>query len=101
MTKVFEAEAGPNVSVIVPNLEGELMLEECLRSVVTSVGQWTYEVIIVDNGSSDRSVDVIGKVMPKARIVRNRENRGFAEACNQGAEASRGEFFLFLNNFGI
>lgn len=93
-----QTRVSPDVSVIIPNLEGELMLAECLGSIAVAAIQITYEVIVVDNGSSDRSVEVIEKILPQAHIVCNGENRGFAEACDQGAEVARGEFLLFLNN---
>jgi GT2 family glycosyltransferase len=92
------ANPAPQVSIVIPNLEGESMLADCLGSVKASAGQITYELIIVDNGSSDRSVEVIELNAPGAQLILNTNNRGFAEACNQGAEAAHGEFLLFLNN---
>jgi GT2 family glycosyltransferase len=51
------------------------------------------EVIVVDNASTDGSADSA----PGARVIRNTENVGFAAACNQGADAARGDLFVFLN----
>ena len=68
----------------------------CLKSLADqqNVG---IEVIIIDNGSSDQTSQLISRVHG-ARIERNRENLHFVEAANQGASFARGEYLLFLNN---
>lgn len=55
------------------------------------------ELIIVDNASGDNSADWIEAYYPQVRILRNRQNVGFAAACNQGAAASSGNVLVFLN----
>jgi GT2 family glycosyltransferase/glycosyltransferase involved in cell wall biosynthesis len=55
------------------------------------------EVIVVDNDSDSTTKTLLSRV-PGLTILRNDENRSFADACNQGAKAARGEFLLFLNN---
>src|SRR5260370_38190158 len=57
----------------------------------------SFETIVVDNGSSDGSADMAEKEFG-ARVIRNRENRGFCAANNQGIAAARGEFVALLNN---
>src|SRR5580765_2750474 len=57
----------------------------------------TFETIVVDNGSSDGSAEVAEREFG-ARVIRNRENRGFCAANNQGIAAARGEFVALLNN---
>ena len=56
------------------------------------------EIVLVDNGSSDGSVDFVRSRFPGVRIVALAENRGFAGGNNAGAKAARGEFLAFLNN---
>ena len=56
-----------------------------------------FETIVVDNGSSDGSADMAEREFG-ARVIRNRENRGFCAANNQGIAAARGEFVALLNN---
>ncbi|MCL4401824.1 MAG: glycosyltransferase, partial [Acidobacteria bacterium] len=72
---------------------------ELLRACLASLARQTapHEVIVVDNGSNDGSAEMAEKDY-KARVIRNRENRGFCAANNQGIAAARGEFVALLNN---
>lgn len=85
------------ISVIIVNWNGERFLKPCLDSVL---GQ-SYdglEVIVVDNGSTDGSVDLIQKNYTQVIIIENGENLGFAEANNIGIEKSSCDYILALNN---
>ncbi|MBU4589978.1 MAG: glycosyltransferase family 2 protein [Candidatus Omnitrophica bacterium] len=87
----------PIVSVIIVNWNGERYLERCL----TSVKKQTYqeiELIVVDNGSSDDSVEFIKRNYPEIQIIKNKRNLGFAEGNNIGIKASRGKYIATLNN---
>jgi GT2 family glycosyltransferase len=87
-------------SVVVPNLNGALFLEPCL----TSLAEQTLppsEVILVDNGSTDGSVELVGQKFPEARLVTFAENRGFAAAVNAGIAEATGQFVAFLNNDAV
>jgi GT2 family glycosyltransferase/tetratricopeptide (TPR) repeat protein len=57
-----------------------------------------YEIIIVDNASSDGTADYLGKLKREFKVLTNKENLGFARACNQGAAAAAGKYLVFLNN---
>jgi GT2 family glycosyltransferase len=72
------------------------LLRACLASLAGQRGV-DFETIVVDNGSTDGSADV-AEVEFKARVIRNRENRGFCAANNQGMAVARGEFIALLNN---
>ena len=85
------------VSVIIINWNGKHFLEECLKSLYRQSYK-TIEVIIVDNGSTDGSIEFIEKKYPKAIVIKNSKNKGFAEANNQGFRIAHGEYILFLNN---
>jgi len=88
----------PLVSVIIANWNGREYLGECLKSLR---GQTflDFEVIVVDNGSTDGSVEYIESQFPGfARILRNAENRGFSGGNNQGIKAARGQYIALLNN---
>jgi len=88
----------PRVSVIVPNLNGRELLGECLASLAGQTFR-DFETIVVDNGSTDGSADFVRAGFPwVAAVVENSANLGFARACNQGIEASRGELAALLNN---
>lgn len=61
-------------------------------------GQKCREIIVVDNGSSDGSVEWLEKSFPQVRLIRNSANLGFAHPCNQGARAAQGSVVAFINN---
>lgn len=69
----------------------------CLRSIEENQPCTSFEVVVVDNASSDGSVDAIKRGFPDVTIVANEQNRGFAAANNQGIEQSRGEYIFLLN----
>ncbi len=87
------------ISVIIPNLNGAHYLTPCLESVfaqkVPGIG---LEVHLIDNGSSDGSVEIVRERFPDARVIENKKNVGFTRAINQGLEASHGNWLLLLNN---
>ncbi|MGO9262550.1 MAG: glycosyltransferase family 2 protein [Bryobacteraceae bacterium] len=84
------------ISVVVVNWNRKELLRACLRSLAQQVGA-EFETIVVDNGSSDGSADLAEREF-RARVIRNRENRGFCTANNQGIAAGHGEFIALLNN---
>jgi GT2 family glycosyltransferase len=85
----------PRVSVIIPNLNGAEILPSCLRSLKNQ--GIALEVILIDNGSMDNSILITKSCWPETFIISNDSNRGFAEACVQGAAAAHGDLLLFLN----
>lgn len=72
------------------------LLRACLASLARQRGA-VFETIVVDNGSSDGSADMAEREFG-AQVIRNRENRGFCAANNQGIAAARGDFIALLNN---
>ncbi len=87
----------PRVSVIVLNWNGRELLEACLRSLAEQ-DFGDYELIVVDNGSSDGSRDLIARDYPQARLITNSENAGFCRANNQAMAQATGELVVLLNN---
>jgi hypothetical protein len=71
---------------------------DCLQSVYASETQYQYEVIVIDNHSSDGSVDAIRAVYPEITLIANEDNTGFAKANNQGMEVASGRYVLLLNS---
>ena len=88
--------ASPIVSVVLLNWNGEEHVHRCLEHVAAQDYR-PIEVVIVDNASSDGSLQRIKERHPEFVYIGNRENRGFAAGMNQGFEASRGEFIIALN----
>ncbi len=87
------------LSVIIINHNGKEHLEVCLKSLAAqTLGQDEFEIILVDNGSTDGSVEYLEKNFPAVRVVGLGENTGFAGASNTGFKASLGELAVFLNN---
>jgi len=88
----------PLVSVVIPNLNGRDMLACCLRSLERQTFK-DFEVIIVDNGSTDGSVEMVRSGFPWLEtVIENESNMGFAKASNQGIEAAVGDLIALLNN---
>jgi len=89
----------PAVSVIVLNWNGKDHLRECLRSLeaLDYPGE-KLELIVLDNGSTDGSVEFIGRSHPRVKLLRNEENLGFAGPNNRAAAESGGRCLAFLNN---
>ena len=87
----------PLVSIIIPHWNGIDLITECLESLQRA----TYpnlEIIVVDNNSTDDSVNHIRKIFPKVILFENEQNEGYAGGCNRGSEIAKGKYLLFLNN---
>ena len=85
------------LSVIIVNRNGGDRLAQCLASVEKERAGKDWEVLVVDNASTDGSPDMVARRFPDVKLVRNGENLGFAKANNQGFRMSRGRLVLFLN----
>ncbi|WP_154224279.1 glycosyltransferase [Marinicella rhabdoformis] len=87
----------PQVSVIVPVYNHFEHTYHCLKSLQQLADKTTFEVIVVDDCSTDETEKLIKKISG-IRYQRQSENGGFIESCNTGAKMAKGEFLLFLNN---
>lgn len=86
-----------SVSIIIVIHNSLGILGECLESLRRAITGLEFELLVVDNASSDEPAETIRKIFPSAAIFRNPENIGFASGCNQGAHRATGEFLLFIN----
>jgi GT2 family glycosyltransferase len=91
----------PEVSVVVANWNGGEIFSECVESILEHTRGTTFELILVDNGSTDGSREAglayaIGD--PRVTAILNDRNLYFARACNQGFAASRGRYIVLANN---
>ncbi|MCK5432315.1 MAG: glycosyltransferase, partial [Gammaproteobacteria bacterium] len=89
--------ASPIVSIIVLNWNGKQYLETCLSSLLKQ-DYPSFEIIFVDNGSSDGSIEFVEQNYPGIVIVSHNTNLGFAQGINSGINVSRGRYLATLNN---
>ncbi len=90
-------ENNPLVSVIIVNYNGKTYLEKCLESLM-KINYKNYEIILVDNNSTDTSIEFVKNTYPSITIIKLNDNYGFAEPNNIGAKNAKGDYLLFLNN---
>jgi GT2 family glycosyltransferase len=86
----------PKASIIIVSYNTRSDLGPCLSSLLRTTGP-DYEIILVDNASSDGSADYVEATFPGVRVVRNPNNTGFGHANNLGASLAAGQFLAFLN----
>lgn len=89
-----------DLSIIIPSYNTKKLLQECLDSIKKNKGKLSIEIIVVDNGSTDSTVDYLKKVSKDKMIqtILLKQNWGFAGAVNRGIEKARGECLFLLNS---
>ena len=87
-----------DVSVIIVNWNTRDILRNCLLSIYEQTNEIDFEVIVVDNASTDGSVEMVKKDFPQVILIENMGNRGFAAANNQGLKIAKGQYILLLNS---
>jgi GT2 family glycosyltransferase len=88
------------VSIIILNWNGKKFIKDCFESIKKNTLYKNFEVIFVDNGSTDGSEKTLKEWEKKKwiKLIQNPENKGFAYANNQGFKKAKGEYFFMLNN---
>ncbi len=89
------------ISVIIPNYNGEESLKNNLPRVVSALGKYNYEVMVVDDGSLDQSIKIVenlAKENKRLRLLQNEKNIGFPGTVNRGVNHARGEVLVLLNS---
>ncbi|HCS78773.1 TPA: hypothetical protein DIV55_03440 [Patescibacteria group bacterium] len=89
-----------DLSIIIVSYNTWKLTDQCLESIFTSLANTSisYEVIVVDNASKDRSPELIKKHYPAVRLLSNKENAGYGKGNNQGIRAATGSVVLLLNS---
>ena len=90
----------PKLSIILITRNSKSVLFDCLKSLDNNdeiTSSKNAEWIIVDNDSTDGSIEEVLKLYPQTQVIKNKENLGFAKAANQGFNASESDFILYIN----
>ena len=88
-----EKKVDKSVSIVILSWNTKSILRDCLKSLKDS-----YEIIVVDNGSTDGSPQMVQKEFPKVRLIKNQKNLGFGAGNNQGMREAQGKYILLLNS---
>ncbi len=90
-----------DISFIIVNWNTRDLLRGCLDSIAITVKIPTYEIIVVDNASSDGSTDMLAREYPSVQVIANAENRGFGAANNQAFAVMKGRYALLINTDAV
>jgi GT2 family glycosyltransferase len=90
----------PSISVVLVNWNSQDDLRSCLLSLAQQTDR-DFEIVVVDNGSTDGSLEMLGTDFPGVTTVATGENLGFAEACNRGIDRAVGVWIALLNNDAV
>lgn len=85
------------LSIVIITINSKLLLKRCVESIYANV-KYPLELILVDNGSADGTVEMVRCEFPKIKVIRNRSNRGVAPARNQGLAVCKGRYVLILDD---
>ncbi|MDD5529606.1 MAG: glycosyltransferase family 2 protein [bacterium] len=86
------------LSIIILNYNGKHWLKGCLQSIFKNTRKINFEVIVVDNASTDGSIEYVKKEFPSVKIISNETNVGFTRGNNIGLKEAGGEYICILNN---
>lgn len=86
-----------DISIIIVNYNVYTDLLKCIKSIYETVADISFEIIVVDNNSSEKEIYNLKTVYPDVNLLLNKENKGFGFANNLGAETANGNYLLFVN----
>lgn len=88
------------ISIVIPNYNGAKLLEKNLPGVVEAAAAYSVdtEIIIIDDASTDNSIDVIKNKFPEIKIYKKEKNEGFSSTVNMGVNKAKGEIVILLNS---
>jgi len=98
MTYRLESWTLIKISVIIVSWNAKDYLIKCLKSVQKEAREVDCEIIVVDNGSTDGSVQAVRRLFPNVVLIESRKNLGFAKANNIGIKRCRGEYIFLVNS---
>jgi len=87
-----------DMSIVLVGWNNKSYLEPCLKSIYDGNLKCTFDIVVVDNGSTDGSQEMLQNKYPEVMLIQNEKNEGLGKASNQGVEATNGRYVLLLNN---
>lgn len=87
-----------DISIIIVNYNTSNLLKKCLTSIYIYTKDVSFEVIVVDNASSDQSLEMVQTYFPTVNLIESKQNLGFGKANNIGIKVSKGDYLFFLNS---
>jgi len=94
---VFVKQTSPKVTIIIPIFNNALITYRCLKSVLAKTSGLNYEVIVIDDHSTE-DISLIKTKTSGIKLIHNSENLGFLKSCNKAAAVAKGEYICLLNN---
>jgi Predicted glycosyltransferases len=83
------------VSILIVTYQSEDEILNCIKSIYQNVNKIVFEIIIIDNASTDKTIKIIKDNFPEITVIENEQNKGFSFANNLGAKSAKGEFLFF------
>lgn len=87
-----------DLSISLLSFNNKELLANCLNSIYQNTKNITFEILLVDNGSKDSSVQMVKKEFPKVKLIANRQNKLYIKGHNQNLKRAKGRYFLILND---
>ena len=87
-----------DLSITIVNYNTKDLLKQCIKSIYEQTKNISFEIIVVDNASSDGSVEMLKQEFPEVKVIANKENLFFTRAHNQALRISKGRYLMILNS---
>jgi GT2 family glycosyltransferase len=87
------------LSIVIANWNTRELIKQCIESIISTAGAGLeFEIIVIDNASSDGSAEYLDSLGNKIIYIKNNENAGYSKACNQGMKIAKGKYTLLLGS---
>src|SRR6185503_15123148 len=93
-----DTQATPTLSIVLVCWNNNSYMDACLKSLYETGMKNSFDIVVVDNGSTDGSQKMLAEKYPEVQLVQNAGNVGLGKASNQGIEHTNGKYVLLLNN---
>lgn len=94
---VHNREKTKDLSIIIPAYNASSTIKECIGSIIGQKTKYDYEVIVIDDGSTDNTKELVENITDNHLILIHQENRGFSGARNRGIDESVGKYIMFVD----